>query len=86
LKQGEFFEIIGKLLYAGLDGEGNIHIILKKKGDFWSRIAVRFLKGEENHILKFRIMPWNHKRSGRGFKNPQKSTFAVGNVEVEKEK
>ena len=82
MKQGEFFEIIGKIVYAGLDCDGNIHIVLKKDDGFWRDVAVRFLKGEENHIVKLRIMPWDHRRASGGFKNPQKSTIAVSECEA----
>jgi len=82
LRHGWFFEIIGKIMYAGLDCEGNIHIVLKKESGFWRDIAIKFLEGEENHIVKLRIMPWDHKRVNAGFKRPRKSTIAVRNSET----
>ena len=66
MRRGWFFEIIGKIIYAGLDCEGNIHIVLKKDDGFWRDVAIKFLEGEEDHIVKLRIMPWNHKRVNEG--------------------
>ena len=82
MNQREFFEVIGKIIYVGLDCDGNIHIVLKKNSGFWRDIVVRFLRGEVNHIVKLRIMPWNHKRINEGFKNPHKSTIAVKKSEA----
>ena len=79
---GWFFEVIGNIVYAGLDCEGNIHLVLKKESGFWRDVAVRFLKGKENCIVKLRIMPWDHKRVNEGFKRPRKSTIAVSDGEA----
>jgi hypothetical protein len=85
VRQGEFFEIIGKIVYAGIDCKGNIHIVLKKHDSFWSEVAVRFLRGEEDHIVKMRVMPWNHKRICGRLKSPHKSTYSVNRREADKE-
>ena len=82
MRHGWFFEIIGKIIYAGLDCEGNIHIVLKKDDDFWRDVAIKFLEGEVSRIVKLRITPWNHKRVNEGFKKPHKSTIAVSRSEA----
>ena len=71
------FEVIGKLVYAGIDCDGNIHIILKKNDAFWRNVAVRYLKTEENHIVKMRILPWSHKKSSGSLKNSRRNSNAV---------
>jgi len=81
LRRGWFFEVIGRLVYAGLDCEGNIHIIIKKDDGFWRDVALRFLEGEVGRILKLRVTPWNH-RASWGFKNPRKLSFAVNKSEA----
>jgi len=76
LRRGEFFEVVGKIIYAGLDCDGNIHLVLRKNNGFWRDVVARFLESEVNRIVKLRIMPWERRRN-EGFKNSHKSTFAV---------
>ena len=79
MRRGEFFEVVGKIVYAGLDC--NIHLVLKKNDGFWRDVAARFLESEVNRIVKLRIMPWERRRN-EGFKNSHKSTFAVRKSEA----
>lgn len=64
------YEIVGKILYAGFDAEGNIHLILKNNHKFWSNVAVNLLKTMEGNVVKMSVKPWNSKnalkRAGNG--------------------
>ncbi|MEM2612614.1 MAG: hypothetical protein QXO15_00110 [Nitrososphaerota archaeon] len=52
------FEIIGRIIYAGFDCDGNIHIILAKNDKFWAEMAIRFLKALEGEVVKISINNW----------------------------
>jgi len=55
------FRIIGKVLDADLDGEGNLHISLKNSNAFWAETAaskLRFLKGR---VIKLDVKEWEPK-------------------------
>jgi len=58
---GEFYMIIGKVIYGGLDAEGNIHLVLKNSNKDWAELAVKFLKSVEGCVVKVRIAPWRSK-------------------------
>lgn len=47
-------EIVGRMDFIGLDPEGNIHIIISKKG-MGAEKFVKFLKYYEGYILRFII-------------------------------
>lgn len=57
------YRILGRLVYIGLDGEGNLHIMLKPSSRVWAEASARFLKSYEGSILKFKVEPW--KNSGK---------------------
>jgi len=82
LRQGNFFELIGEIIYAGLDCDGNIHLVLKNNSEFWREVAVKFLRSKENHIVKLRFMPWSRKRVGEALKSSHKPSTAVSKGEV----
>ena len=58
----DFYMIVGKVVYGGLDGEGNIHIVLKNNSQTWAELAARFLKFVEGKVVKVKVSLWN-KRS-----------------------
>jgi len=55
------YEIVGKIVYAGFDGEGNIHLIIRNSHKFWSKVAVNFLRTMEGDVVKLTIKPWTGK-------------------------
>jgi hypothetical protein len=56
-KFGEYV-IIGKVVYGGLDAEGNVHLILKNSSRGWSELAARFLKSFEGRVVRVKVSPW----------------------------
>ena len=56
-----FHIIIGKVVYGGLDPDGNIHIILKNGDQMWTEIAARFLKSVEGNVVKVRVSLWERR-------------------------
>lgn len=44
LQQPGMFMILGKLLEADLDTEGNLHVILRNSDEFWAETAARYLR------------------------------------------
>lgn len=64
------FEIIAKVIYVGIDCEGNIHIVLRKNDAFWVDVAVKFLKTFEGEIVKFAIKRWVSAERERATKDP----------------
>jgi len=58
----DFYMIVGKVIYGGLDAEGNVHIVLKNSSQTWAELAARFLKSVEGKVVKVRVSLWN-KRS-----------------------
>jgi len=57
----EFYMIVGKVVYGGLDGEGNVHIILKNSSQTWAELAARFLKSVEGKVVKVKVSLWNRR-------------------------
>ncbi|MCW4008792.1 MAG: hypothetical protein NWF09_08930 [Candidatus Bathyarchaeota archaeon] len=49
------FRLYGRVLAAELDAEGNIHIILENKNEYWTRKTIQYLKGNMNKKLTFAI-------------------------------
>ena len=71
------YEIVGKILYAGFDAEGNIHLILKNNHKFWSKVAINLLKTMEGGVVKLAVKPWTGKnRSERAGDRPKKMLAA----------
>ena len=65
------YEIVGKIVYAGFDAEGNIHLILKNNHKFWSKVAINLLKTMEGDVVKLAVKPWAGKgKSERGDRKP----------------
>ena len=54
------YRILGRLVYIGLDGEGNLHITLKPSSRVWAEASARFLKSYEGSILKFKVEAWRN--------------------------
>jgi len=61
------YEIVGKIVYAGFDGEGNIHLIIRNSHRFWSRAAVSFLRTMEGSVVKMTVKPWAKSRCKNAF-------------------
>ena len=55
------YRIVGKLLSADIDGEGNLHIILRGSDKFWVETSARYLRQLNGEVLKFDVRRW---RSG----------------------
>lgn len=53
------FLIIGKVLSADLDVDGQLHITLKNSNQFWAEIAVKHLRQLQGQIIKAEIKTWN---------------------------
>jgi len=60
------YVIVGKVVYAGLDGEGNLHLVLKNSSQTWAELAVRYLKSVENRVVKVAVSLWNAKDKREG--------------------
>jgi len=65
------FELIGRLVWVGLDAEGNINIIVWKNDRSWAETAVRVLKRSEGRIVKMRFRRF--RRNLNGTPNPLKA-------------
>lgn len=52
------FRIIGKMLYADLDAEGNLHVTLKNSNAFWAETAVKNLRKLKGRVLKLDVKEW----------------------------
>ena len=59
------FRIIGKIIDADLDAEGNLHITLKNSNTFWAETAVKNLRKLKGRVLKLDIKEWEPKQPGR---------------------
>ena len=57
----DFYMIVGKVVYGGLDGEGNVHIVLKNSSGTWAELAARFLKSVEGKVVKVKVSLWNRR-------------------------
>ena len=55
----DFYMIVGKVVYSGLDAEGNVHLILTNSNQFWAELAARFLKSIEGHVVKVKVSLWS---------------------------
>jgi len=53
------FKIIGKVIAADLDAEGNIHITLKNSNQYWAEYATKHLRNFTGHIIEADIKKWN---------------------------
>jgi hypothetical protein len=47
-----------KVVYGGLDAEGNVHLILKNSSRGWAELAARFLKSFEGGVVRVKVSPW----------------------------
>ena len=56
------FRIIGKILDADLDAEGNLHVTLKNSNVFWAETAVKNLRQLKGRVLKFDVKEWEPKQ------------------------
>ena len=52
------FLVIGKVLAADLDAEGNLHILLKNSNSFWAETAAKRLRQLEGRVIKLDIKEW----------------------------
>lgn len=52
------FMVIGKVLAADLDAEGNLHVTLKNSNIFWAETAVKRLRQLEGRVVKLDINEW----------------------------
>ncbi len=56
------FRIIGKVLAADLDAEGNLHITLKNSNAFWAETATNRLRQLKGQVLKLDVKEWKSKQ------------------------
>lgn len=54
------FRIIGKIISADLDADGNLHIILKNSNQFWAETATNQLRKSKGLVLKFDVREWQN--------------------------
>ncbi|MDR0493224.1 MAG: hypothetical protein LBH74_06280 [Nitrososphaerota archaeon] len=52
------FLIIGKVISADLDAEGNLHLTLKNSNRFWAETAVRQLRQLKGQVLEAEVKAW----------------------------
>ncbi|MCL2360101.1 hypothetical protein [Candidatus Bathycorpusculum sp.] len=52
------FLIIGKVISADLDAEGNLHLTLKNSNRFWAETAVRQLRQLKGQVLEAEVKTW----------------------------
>ena len=57
----DFYMIVGKVVYAGLDAEGNVHIVLKNSSRAWAELAARFLKSVEGEVVRVKVSLWSRR-------------------------
>lgn len=55
------FRVVGKLVWSGLDCEGNLHIVLRNSDRFWGEAAVQFLRQMEGRVLKLDVDEWRRR-------------------------
>lgn len=56
------FRIIGKVLAADLDAEGNLHVALKNSNAFWAETAANRLRQLKGRVLKLDVNEWAPKQ------------------------
>lgn len=54
----EDYVIVGKVVYGGLDCEGNVHIVIRNSDPWWAEMAVRFLRSLEGRVVKVKVSEW----------------------------
>ncbi|MEM2922469.1 MAG: hypothetical protein QXF26_09170 [Candidatus Bathyarchaeia archaeon] len=69
------YRIVGKLLWVGLDSEGNLRIILKNGSRFWAEATVRYLSEMQGSVIKLNVDEWRSHGTFNPLKNPHKSHF-----------
>jgi hypothetical protein len=52
------FLVIGKVLSADLDSEGNLHITLRNSNQFWAEIAAKHMRQLKGQIITVDIKAW----------------------------
>ncbi|MFA5571997.1 MAG: hypothetical protein GX799_05340 [Crenarchaeota archaeon] len=57
------FRIIGKVISADLNAEGNLHITLKNSNQFWAETATRRLHQLKGKVIKTEINEWKLNQS-----------------------
>jgi len=67
------FRIIGKVIDADLDAEGQVHLTLKNSNMFWAETAVRRLRQLKGRVLKLDVAEWEPKQQKA--ENSEKSNF-----------
>jgi len=53
------FRIIGKVIAANLDAEGNLHLILRNSNQYWSEHATKQLRAFTNKTIETEVKKWN---------------------------
>jgi hypothetical protein len=56
------FRIIGKVLAADLDAEGNLHVALRNSNAFWAETAANRLRQLKGRVLKLDVNEWEPKQ------------------------
>jgi hypothetical protein len=51
--------IIGKILSADIDIDGNLHLTLKNSNTYWTEHAVKHLRKLTNQIIEANIKKWH---------------------------
>jgi hypothetical protein len=52
------FRIIGKVIAVDLDGEGNLHLILRHSNQYWSEYAAKHLRELDHQIIEVDVKKW----------------------------
>jgi hypothetical protein len=58
LGEDNFYMIVGKVVYSGLDAEGNVHLVLRNSNPVWAERAVAFLRTVEGRVVKLKVSMW----------------------------
>jgi hypothetical protein len=53
------FRIIGKVIAVDLDGEGNLHLILRHSNQYWSEHATKHLRELIHQIIEAEVKKWS---------------------------
>jgi hypothetical protein len=61
MSENKEFRIIGKILSADLDAEGNLHITLKNSNSFWANTAANRLRQLQGRVIKVDIKEWDQR-------------------------
>lgn len=69
------FRIIGKILEADLDADGQLHLTLKNSNSFWAETAVRRLRQLKGQVLKLDVNEWKPKQ--RREEDPEKDNELI---------